>query len=206
MTKDFYFNTAEAMDKAKADRDKPVTPVEYKPVIYNVGADSNMLWPDTPFVPKGTGKITLLESKPNTWVMRITADRRIEVNEDVEVTEAAQKVLDAMRCLLAALPAPVQEPVAWVCEGFSSDEKHAIDYWQGDVDDLPIGTQLYTIPPGGRQSEDCLTAAKRQSARSAWVGLTDEEIEQGCKESWVTEQAWQSAVWWAEAKLKEKNT
>ena len=39
-----------------------------------------------------------------------------------------------------------------------------------------------------------------------WQGLTDEEIEQGCKESWVTEQAWQSAVWWAEAKLKEKNT
>ena len=38
-----------------------------------------------------------------------------------------------------------------------------------------------------------------------WVGLTDEEIEQGCKESWVTEQAFQSAVWWAEAKLKEKN-
>jgi hypothetical protein len=39
-----------------------------------------------------------------------------------------------------------------------------------------------------------------------WVGLTDEEIAQGLKESWVTEQAWQSAVWWAEAKLKEKNT
>ena len=39
-----------------------------------------------------------------------------------------------------------------------------------------------------------------------FVGLTDEEIAQGCKESWVTEQAWQSAVWWAEAKLKEKNT
>jgi hypothetical protein len=39
-----------------------------------------------------------------------------------------------------------------------------------------------------------------------WVRLTDEEIEQGCKESWATEQAWQSAVWWAEAKLKEKNT
>ena len=38
------------------------------------------------------------------------------------------------------------------------------------------------------------------------VGLTDEEIDQGCKESWVTEQAWQSAVWWAEKKLKEKNT
>tara|TARA_R110002126_G_scaffold100545_1_gene232118 strand:- start:37 stop:300 length:264 start_codon:yes stop_codon:yes gene_type:complete len=44
------------------------------------------------------------------------------------------------------------------------------------------------------------------STKRPWVGLTDEEIEQGCKESWVTEQAWQSAVWWAEAKLKEKNT
>jgi len=40
-----------------------------------------------------------------------------------------------------------QEPVAWVCEGSSSDEKHGIDYWPGDVDDLPIGTQLYAAPP-----------------------------------------------------------
>ena len=39
-----------------------------------------------------------------------------------------------------------------------------------------------------------------------WVGLTDEEIDEGIKQSWVTEQAFQSAVWWAEAKLKEKNT
>jgi len=36
------------------------------------------------------------------WVMRITADRRIEVNEGVEVTAAAQKVLDAMQYLLKA--------------------------------------------------------------------------------------------------------
>ena len=49
-------------------------------------------------------------------------------------------------------------------------------------------------------------ALAEQSAQRTWQGLTDEEIEQGCKESWVTEQAWQSAVWWAEAKLKEKNT
>ena len=79
------------------------------------------------------------------WVMRITADRRIEVNEDVDVTEAAKKVLEAMQLML-------------------------------------------------------------DNQKRTWVGLTDEEIEQGCKESWVTEQAWQSAVWWAEAKLKEKNT
>ena len=52
-----------------------------------------------------------LKIEPNTitfhnsnadWVMRITADRRIEVNQDVEVTEAAQKVLDAMQYLLKA--------------------------------------------------------------------------------------------------------
>jgi hypothetical protein len=34
------------------------------------------------------------------WVMRITADRRIEVNEAVEVTEAAKKVLEAMQLML----------------------------------------------------------------------------------------------------------
>ena len=38
-----------------------------------------------------------------------------------------------------------------------------------------------------------------------WVGLTDEDIEQGHKESWVYKQAFESAVWWAEKKLKEKN-
>ena len=40
------------------------------------------------------------QTTDNTWVMRITADRRIEVNEDVEVTEAAQKVLDTMQYFL----------------------------------------------------------------------------------------------------------
>jgi hypothetical protein len=64
VTKDFYFNTADALGKAKADRDKPVTPVEYKPVISDVGSDSNMLWPDKPFVPKGTGKLTLHNAAP----------------------------------------------------------------------------------------------------------------------------------------------
>jgi len=38
-----------------------------------------------------------------------------------------------------------------------------------------------------------------------WVGLTDDEIEEGHKDSWVTKQAFESAVWWAEEKLKEKN-
>lgn len=56
-----------------------------------------------------------------------------------------------------------------------------------------------------RQRNELLAKLKKQPARE-WVGLTDEEVAQGNKESWVTEQAWQSAVWWADAKLKEKNT
>jgi hypothetical protein len=51
-----------------------------------------------------------------------------------------------------------------------------------------------------------LRAAIEQDAPRQWVGLTDEDIQQGKKESWVSEQAFESAVWWAEAKLREKNT
>jgi len=36
----------------------------------------------------------------DTWVLRITANRRIEVNEDVDVTVAAKQVLDAMQLML----------------------------------------------------------------------------------------------------------
>lgn len=69
------------------------------------------------------------KTEPNTitfhnsnvdWVMRITADRRIEVNEGVEVTEAAQKVLDAMQQLLTngldKAVAAEREACAKLCE------------------------------------------------------------------------------------------
>jgi hypothetical protein len=68
------------------------------------------------FPAKGTGQLVIKDwrfsqqippstiefksSHENTWVMRITPDRRIEVNEDVDVTYAAQKVLDAVQQLL----------------------------------------------------------------------------------------------------------
>ena len=77
-----------------------------------------------------------------------------------------------------------QEPVAWVWV----NNKGWLNYGE-TPHDMFKSSPLYTIPP-----------------QRTWQGLTDEEIAQGCKESWVTEQAWQSAVWWAEAKLKEKNT
>ena len=81
-----------------------------------------------------------------------------------------------------------QEPVAWMKRiNMPGDDWDAYDFSVNQYGDFQ--TPLYTTPP-----------------QRTWQGLTDEEIAQGCKESWVTEQAWQSAVWWAEAKLKEKNT
>jgi hypothetical protein len=101
------------------------------------------------------------------------------------------KANKAVTILREALEQPVQEPVAWMSSDRAwmwSDYSKAI----AAVANIPTLTliPLYTAPP----------ATQRE-----WVGLTDEEIEQGNKESWVTDQAWQSAVWWAEAKLKEKN-
>ena len=49
----------------------------------------------------------------NTWVMRITADRRIEVNKDVEVPDAAQAIFDALELFWRKKP--------WV--GLTLDEK-----------------------------------------------------------------------------------
>ena len=39
----------------------------------------------------------------------------------------------------------------------------------------------------------------------SWQSLTDAEIAEGQKQSWVDKQAFESAVWWAEEKLREKN-
>ena len=88
-----------------------------------------------------------------------------------------------------ALAQPEQEPVgtfAEVAETMNTLRVGTVAQQQmySEMKDKP----LYTSPP-----------------QRKWVGLSDEEIVQGNKESWVTEQAWQSAVWWAEAKLKEKN-
>lgn len=44
--------------------------------------------------------VTFTDTVNQEWVMRITPARKIEVNEDVEVTEAAQKVLDALQVLM----------------------------------------------------------------------------------------------------------
>jgi hypothetical protein len=73
-----------------------------------------------------------------------------------------------------------QEPVAWMYKDgtTTADPDRADGTW----------TPLYEAPP-----------------KWEFVGLTDEEIVKGAKESWVDKQAFESVAWWADAKLKEKN-
>jgi hypothetical protein len=66
--------------------------------------------------------------------------------------------------------------------------------------------ERYGYVPKLHPSEWMNAHPAQEPVQREWVGLTDDEIEQGNKESWVTKQAFESAVWWAEAKLKEKNT
>ena len=80
------------------------------------------------------------------------------------------------------------EPVTW-----------GVDW--GKDGDIPCVSIINRLPDGGIE-----VLAVEYGPPRPWVGLTDEEILQGNKESWVTLQAWQSAVWWAEAKLREKNS
>jgi hypothetical protein len=124
--------------------------------------------------------------------------------ETVHVGEwvgSIERQLEVITAIKEALAQPEQEPVAL----------ETLLKWDDDID--PIGEVVGFIEGSpyimvkvhkGKQVslDDDLYATPPQRT---WQGLTDEEIAQGCKESWVTEQAWQSAVWWAEARLKEKN-
>ena len=71
-------------------------------------------------------------SMSTEWVMRITADRRIEVADGVDVTEAAQKVLDAMQNMLdVGLEKAVlaeREACAMVCDEHGDEYGEFIAY------------------------------------------------------------------------------
>jgi hypothetical protein len=92
---------------------------------------------------------------------------------------------------MALQQAEKQEPrCAVIVEVFGKD-------WRLDYMSLPVGkhrlyTQeyVYTTPP----------AAQRQ-----WVGLTDDEVNNFAA-GWYSGKSLQSAIYEAEAKLKEKNT
>jgi hypothetical protein len=74
-----------------------------------------------------------------------------------------------------------------------------------DLDNIPACDKWAKML---RKNIDALDKAIAESEKQqrTWVGLTDKEIAQGMKGSWVTKEIFKSAVWWAEAKLKDKNT
>ena len=115
-------------------------------------------------------------------------------------------------------PPAQQEPVAWqplpcpFCGHIGLDFADGETYRWGVASCGGCGASCGDVrreyPDKGEWHTEAIAEWNKRSpaAQRTWVGLSDEEIAQGNKESWVTEQAWQSAVWWAEAKLKEKNT
>jgi hypothetical protein len=124
--------------------------------------------------------------------------------------EGARVFYDAKDALRQAIEqAEKQEPVAW--DVFN---KHGRIYFS-------IGNQSFPVEYTPEDEPDCsagqaaewymdqlrhaLTRLATAPPQRTWVGLTDEEIAEGIKQSWVTEQAFQSAAWWAEERLKEKN-
>jgi hypothetical protein len=141
------------MDKAKADRDKPVTPVEYIPVISDVGSDSNMVCPDTMYglLPKGTGKITLHESKPAP-VQPVALD--VTIDDDDALAYLRDMVVQSDGDLT-----PIRLIVG---DGHSGRGLYVFSADYPDEGGVKIA-DVATTPP----------AAKRQ-----WVGLTPEKIDE----------------------------
>lgn len=112
------------------------------------------------------------------------------------------------------------KPVAWIkireLSYMKAVAEHGKDDWQTNLGlkPEPDDEGLYTetqVQDLMRSFEQSVTDPENQPSQYGtvlqreWVGLTDEEIEEGQKQSWVDRQAFESVVWWAEAKLKEKN-
>jgi hypothetical protein len=115
-------------------------------------------------------------------------------------------------------PALMQQPVAWVDLLKKAEEVvRSKPLWKKYIDGTPLANdiavwmasfaQAHTTPPAPQPVpvKTYFDGKPWPVAPKPWVGLTDEDIEQGWKESWVNKQAFESAVWWAEKKLKEKN-
>jgi hypothetical protein len=116
--------------------------------------------------------------------------------------EALKLALEALECALSdgepyivkskeaitaakeALAQPVQEPVAWMCDG----EPYAVKQMRLSINgggEHPNQVPLYTAPP-----------------QRPWVGLTDEELSELSASGLALWALWKAI----EAKLKKKNT
>ena len=98
------------------------------------------------------------------------------------------------------------EPVAWGMP--SAGEGHIVDVITPEEHARVEGgytVPLYTAPPRNRAEDD----DDIQEYKRPWVGLTDDEIDQGLLRSdyaFKTAEAWRAGVVFAMTKLKDKNT
>ena len=98
---------------------------------------------------------------------------------------------DPLKNAITALHQALEQPSQDLIVGYADSHdltRDGHDFWvsrQPGKNTVPL--YLYGHPP------------------KIWQGLTDEEIAEGAKQSWVDKQAFESAVWWAEGKLREKN-
>ena len=96
---------------------------------------------------------------------------------------------EAITAIKEALAQPEQEPVAW---WIPKAEQFCLPSSDGTRPFAKAWEPLYTTPP-----------------QRTWVGLTDEEVDQGLLRSnhaLQTAGAWRDGVEWATKQLKEKNT
>jgi hypothetical protein len=107
-----------------------------------------------------------------------------------------QEAMDALHQLLEQ-PEPVQEPVAWMYDWEAEGElvRNWVSQYYDEAHSPTMGCHnirpLYTTPPAAQPA--------------AWVGLTDEEVDEAARYCVRTGQSVNSAIRAIEAKLREKN-
>jgi len=92
----------------------------------------------------------------------------------------------AMTAIKQVLAAPVQEPVAWMVYAQDGKSVYVTDN-PTDIQEGQRALPLYTTQP---------------AAQRPWVGLTDEEKQAANGE----DGSFGAGAFWAEAKLKQRNT
>ena len=119
-----------------------------------------------------------------------------------------QQKMQAITALKQALEQPEPEPVALpekIYEFVPTPEPAKWHHPECEGQCLACLIEQVVQEAYGSQGLGYLQRHLTTPPQREWQGLTDEEIDEGQRQSWVEKQAFESAVWWAEAKLKEKN-
>ena len=131
--------------------------------------------------------------------------------DDEADQEAQEHLLSARSKLRQALadaeqPAPAQEPVAW---SVTWDGVHCGNFFFREQDAREHKARLDAKRPGQKREVVPLYTTPPAPAQ-AWVGLTDEEIDNYLDKQWLGygsyHDCFKEVIRWQEAKLKEKNT